>query len=80
VEPWSGTKLLASGLLDRCFDIVVDAGRGQQAVLATLVDGDSGLRRQGRGRPYESARLSHIARLIQRTASDLCITPDERHS
>ena len=42
-RPVGGWRLGSCALWvpDRCFDVVVDAGRGQQSVRAALVDPDS---------------------------------------
>src|SRR5215475_4735733 len=60
----SGRFSAASGVLDGCFDVVVDAGCGQQSVRAALEDGDSGLGRQVVAAPAEAVVFQSAAHAV----------------
>ena len=58
--PGSGASALPSG----CFDVVVDAGRGQQPVRASLVDPDSRLGRQLVAAPADAVVFHRAAHTV----------------
>ena len=64
---------------DRRFDIVVDADRSQQSLVAALVDGDSGLRRHLVATPANAVVLQTAANAIVRYGTVLEADPTAVH-
>src|SRR5580700_2040824 len=54
----------ASGVPDGRFDVVVDAGRGQQPVRASFVDRDAGLGRQVVAAPAKTVEFQGTAHAV----------------